>query len=193
MAERVKVYEEREKKGVAMGVWLIPLLLALVVAVWLFTRNRHEATPAATPVTDATKPDTGAGTQAAPGWTSASISDAIQSRGRVGFGDADVHFATGSAALAGDSQAVLDSAAQALKNHSDWRMQVVGHTDSTGSSTTNNKLAQQRATTVMTYLVGHGVDQSRLSVDSKADSEPAANNATDTGRADNRRVELIKQ
>src|SRR3954447_4078916 len=112
MAERVKVYEEREKKGPSVLRWLIPLLLALLLVVWFLTRDRHEAT-AATPVTDATKPDTGVGTQAATGWTSASIADAIQSRGRVGFGDADVHFATGSAALAGDSKAVLDSTAQA--------------------------------------------------------------------------------
>jgi outer membrane protein OmpA-like peptidoglycan-associated protein len=193
MAERVKVYEEQEKKGSSLWAWLFPLLLLLLLAVWFFTRDRHEATTAATPVTDAPKPDTGAGTQATTGWTSASIADALQSRGRVGFGDADVHFATGSAALAGDSQAVLDSSAQALKDHGDWKLRVVGHTDSTGSSAANNKLAQQRATSVMAYLVAHGVDQSRLSVDSKGDSEPAANNATGTGRADNRRVELIKQ
>jgi len=45
----------------------------------------------------------------------------------------------------------------------------------------------------MQYLVSHGVNQSRLSVDAKGASEPVSSNATDAGRAENRRVELIKQ
>lgn len=71
-------------------------------------------------------------------------------------------------------------------------MRVVGHTDSVGSSA-NDQLAQQRATSVMQYLVSHGVNQSRLSVDAKGASEPVSSNATDAGRPENRRVELIKQ
>ncbi len=139
------------------------------------------------------QPDSGAGTQAATAWTAASIADAIRSKGRVGFGDNDVHFATGSATLAGDSQAVLDQTAQALQSNADWKMRIVGHTDSVGSSAANDQLAQQRATSVMQYLSSHGVDSSRLSVDAKGASEPVSSNATDSGRAENRRVELIKQ
>lgn len=193
MAEKVKVYEEQTKKGMPIWAWLIPLLLVLALAIWFFNRNRHETTTAATPVTDQTKPDTGAGTQAATAWTAASIADSIRSKGRVGFGDNDVHFATGSAALAGDSQAVLDQTAQALQSNADWKMRIVGHTDSVGSSGANDQLAQQRATSVMQYLSSHRVDPTRLSVDAKGASEPVSSNATDTGRAENRRVELIKQ
>jgi outer membrane protein OmpA-like peptidoglycan-associated protein len=190
MADKVKVYEEQGKKGMPIWAWLIPLLILLALGIWYFSRGRQETT-AATPVTDQIKPDAGTGTAATTAWTAASIADAIRSKGRVGFGD-EVHFATGSANLAGDSQAVLDQTAEALKSNPNWKMRVVGHTDSTGSSTTNDQLEQQRATSVMTYLVGHGVDQSRLSIDSKADSLPVATNATDSGRAENRRVELIK-
>ncbi len=193
MAEKVKVYEEQTKKGLPIWAWLIPLLVLLALAIWFFTRNRHETTTAATPVTDQTKPDTGAGTQAAAAWTAASIADTIRSKGRVGFGDKDVHFSTGSATLAGDSQAVLDQTAQALQSNTDWKMRIVGHTDSVGSSAANNQLAGQRATSVMQYLVSHGVDQSRLSVDAKGASDPVSSNTTDTGRAENRRVELIKR
>lgn len=193
MAEKVKVYEEQTKKGMPIWAWLIPLLLVLALAIWFFSRNRHETTSAATPVADQTKPDTGAGTQAATAWTASSIADSIRSTGRVGFGDNDVHFATGSASLAGDSQAVLDQTAQALQSNADWKMRIVGHTDSVGSSGANKQLAQQRATSVMQYLSSHGVDRSRLSVDAKGASEPVSSNASDTGRAENRRVELIKQ
>jgi OmpA-OmpF porin, OOP family len=111
----------------------------------------------------------------------------------VSFGDNDVHFATGSASLAGDSQAVLDQTAQALQSNSDWKMRVVGHTDSVGSASANQQLAQQRASSVIGYLTAHGVDQSRLSLDAKGDTEPISTESSDAGRAQNRRVELIKQ
>jgi outer membrane protein OmpA-like peptidoglycan-associated protein len=194
MTEKLKVYEEKGKKSLPIWAWLLPLLLLLLLAIWLFSRNRSEGTNAtATPVSDQTKPDATANSQRASAWTAASIADSIRSNGRVGFSDGDVHFATGSATLAADSQAVLDQAAQALKNNADWKMRVVGHTDSTGSSSTNQQLGQQRATAVMAYLVAHGVDQSRLSVDTQGEQQPASSNATDAGRAENRRVELVKQ
>ncbi len=72
-------------------------------------------------------------------------------------------------------------------------MSIVGHTDSVGSSGSNDQLAQQRASSVMQYLVPHGIDQSRLSIDAKGQCESVASNATNGGRAENRRVELIKQ
>ena len=125
-------------------------------------------------------------------WTSTTIADSIRNKGSVSFGDNDVHFATGSATLAGDSQAVLDQTAQALQANSGWKMRVVGHTDSVGSESSNQQLAQQRASSVIAYLAAHGVDQSRLTADAKGQSEPAASNNTDAGRAENRRVELIK-
>ncbi len=193
MAEKVKVYEEQQKKGMPIWAWLIPLLVLLALLIWFFSRSRHEATTAATPVADQTKPDSGAGTTGATAWTAASIADTIRSKGRVGFGDNDVHFATASASLAGDSQAVLDQTAQALQSNPDWKMRIVGHTDSVGSNAANDQLAGERATSVRQYLISHGVDQSRLSVDAKGSSEPVSSNATDSGRAENRRVELIKQ
>jgi outer membrane protein OmpA-like peptidoglycan-associated protein len=192
--DKVKVFEEKEKKGLATWMWLLPLLLLLAIGIWFLSRRHDATTTAATPVTDQTKPDSGVGTQAAAGaLTAASIADSIRSKGRVSFGDNDVHFATGSATLAGDSQAVLDQTAQALQSNRDWRIRVVGHTDSVGTSSANEQLAQQRASSVMGYLTAHGVDQSRLSVDAKGDSEPVSSNNSDAGRAQNRRVDLIKQ
>lgn len=192
--EKVKVFEEKEKKGLPTWAWLLPLLLLLAIGLWLLNRRPHETTTvAAAPVADQTKPDQGTATQATSTWTAASIADSIRSQGRVGFNDNDVHFATGSATLAGDSQAVLDQTAQALQSNSDWRMRVVGHTDSVGSGATNQQLAQQRASSVMAYLTAHGVNGSRLSTDAKGDTQPVSTNSSDAGRAENRRVELIKQ
>lgn len=193
VTENVKVYEEKRTKGLATWMWLLPLLLLLAIGIWFFTRHRDTTAAAVTPVTDQTKPDNGAGTQAAGALTAASIADSIRSNGRVSFGDNEVHFATGSASLAGDSQAVLDQTAQALQANRDWHMRVVGHTDSAGSASANQQLAEQRASSVIAYLTAHGVDQSRLSVDAKGDSEPVSANNSEDGRAQNRRVDLIKQ
>jgi outer membrane protein OmpA-like peptidoglycan-associated protein len=195
--EKVKVYEEGEKrKGLPIWAWLLPLLLLLALGIWMMSRPRsnNETANSAAPVTDQTKPDNSAPTQpqAAHTWTATSIADAIKQNGRISFTDSEVHFATASAALAGDSQAVLDQTAQALKDNPDWKMRVVGHTDSTGSAQANNTLSQQRAQSVLAYLTSHGVDSSRLRVEAEGQQQPTATNATDTGRAENRRVELIK-
>ena len=201
--EKVKVYEEQPKKGLPAWAWILPLLLLLALGIWYFTGSHsYQTQTAAAPVTDQTKPDNGAGTAAATTataatagttWTAATIADSIRKNGRVGFDSNDVHFTTGSAALAGDSQAVLDQTAQALKDNSDWKMRIVGHTDAVGSDTSNEQLAQTRANSVKKYLVLHGVDQSRLDTDAKGASNPVATNQTDAGRAENRRVDLIKE
>jgi outer membrane protein OmpA-like peptidoglycan-associated protein len=195
--EKVKVYEEGgQKKGLPIWAWLLPLLLLLALGIWFFSRphNNNETANNAAPVTDSTKPDRSPATQGqtAQTWTAASIADAIKQNGRVAFTDGEVHFATASATLASDSQAVLDQVAQALRNNPDWKMRVVGHTDSTGSAPANDQLSQQRAQSVVAYLTSHGVDSSRLRVAAEGPRQPAATNATDTGRAENRRVELIK-
>ena len=197
--EKVKVYEEGSpKKGLPIWAWLLPLLLLLAIGAWLLSRSRNnnETANNAAPVTDSTKPDNSPATQGqtttARNWTAASIADEIKQHGRIGFTDGEVHFATASATLAGDSQAVLDQTAQALKDNPDWKMRVVGHTDSTGSAPTNDTLSQQRAQSVMAYLTSHGVANNRLRVEAAGQHQPAATNATDTGRAENRRVELIK-
>ncbi len=192
--EKVKVYEEQEtKKGLSLWSWLLPLLLLIVLGIWLFSRSHHDAPVTAAAVTDQTKPDNGAGTTSQPAtWTAASIADSIRQNGRVGFSDNEVHFATASAGLAGDSQAVLDQTAQALQQNGDWKLRVVGHTDTVGNAQANEQLAQQRAQSVMTYLVAHGVAADRLRVEAEGQHQPVASNATDAGRAENRRVELIK-
>ena len=191
--EKVKVYEEQGKKaGLPIWAWLLPLLLILLLGIWLLSRRHNPTeTASAAPVSDQTKPDTGTPAPAQD-WTAAGIAGTLRQNGRIGFGDSQVHFATASAALQGDSQAVLDQTAEALKQNADWKLQVVGHTDSVGSAPANDQLAQQRASSVMAYLVAHGVDANRLRVQAEGQNQPVASNATDAGRAENRRVELIK-
>ncbi len=85
---------------------------------------------------------------------------------------------------------MLDSIAPTLAAHSRTTIAIVGHTDSTGSEMTNLKLSIARAEAVMEYLRERGIDLERLSADGKGEAEPIADNARDSGRARNRRVEI---
>ncbi|MDP1757065.1 MAG: OmpA family protein [Pseudohongiella sp.] len=85
---------------------------------------------------------------------------------------------------------VLDSVAQVLYKFTDTRLQVVGHTDSTGARDYNYNLSNRRAGSVSNYLASRGVDQNRLLVQGVGPDRPIASNDNEQGRASNRRVEL---
>jgi len=79
---------------------------------------------------------------------------------------------------------------QALKEQPSLQTQIVGHTDGIGSDAYNIKLSQRRAESVAAYLAANGVTKQNLRTDWKGKREPVASNATATGRAQNRRVEI---
>jgi outer membrane protein OmpA-like peptidoglycan-associated protein len=103
-----------------------------------------------------------------------------------------VDFATGSARLTTPAQAILDGVAQMLLANPDVRVEVGGHTDSTGSAEVNTRLSQERAEAVVAYLVKKGVSADRLTAHGYGSDRPIADNATPEGRAQNRRVELVR-
>lgn len=67
---------------------------------------------------------------------------------------------------------------------------VIGHTDSIGSEEYNQQLSLRRATTVKDYIVSKGIDASIIDVSGKGESQPVADNSTNEGRAQNRRVDV---
>jgi outer membrane protein OmpA-like peptidoglycan-associated protein len=101
-----------------------------------------------------------------------------------------VTFETGSATLTAGAKTVLDGVAQSLIANTQVKVEVGGHTDSTGSRATNIRLSQSRAEAVVAYLVSKGVPAGRLSAKGYGPDEPIADNKTADGRAKNRRVEL---
>jgi len=103
-----------------------------------------------------------------------------------------VSFASGSATLTPDSYAVLRQVAESLKDNPDVRVEIGGHTDSTGAAATNDTLSQARAEAVRDYLMGHGLDAAQLTARGYGSTRPIADNATAGGRARNRRVELSR-
>ncbi|MCP5270495.1 MAG: OmpA family protein [Burkholderiaceae bacterium] len=101
----------------------------------------------------------------------------------------DLSFATGRADLNPSLRPVLDQFAQGLD--STVLVRIVGHTDSTGSDAINDPLSLARARTVRDYLEDRGVPASRLMIEGRGSRQPVADNATDAGRAKNRRVEIF--
>ena len=89
-----------------------------------------------------------------------------------------------------DSRPILDEAAEVLSAHPKVRISVEGHTDAIGSDAYNEKLSVRRAEAVFRYLVNAGVAPERMEVIGYGKTRPLAENETDEGRAQNRRVEL---
>lgn len=103
----------------------------------------------------------------------------------------DISFDTGRAAIKPELRNVLDSFANGLQNDPTMRVRIVGHTDSTGSDAINNPLSVDRANSVRDYLAGRGILASRIETSGRGSHEPIADNASDAGRAKNRRVEIF--
>ncbi|WP_299363203.1 OmpA family protein [uncultured Paracoccus sp.] len=102
-----------------------------------------------------------------------------------------VLFAVDSAAVSGPAQADLYAVARNLQQYPNSTVQVVGHTDDTGSAAYNQTLSQQRARSVANILAAGGVSPTRIVAVGRGEAQPIASNSTAAGRAQNRRVEII--
>jgi outer membrane protein OmpA-like peptidoglycan-associated protein len=98
-----------------------------------------------------------------------------------------------SANIRSESRPVIDEVLGVLKGEPGWKVTIEGHTDSTGSESHNMALSQQRAEAVKAYLVAGGIPADRLRTKGFGASKPVADNANELGRAQNRRVELVRQ
>lgn len=103
----------------------------------------------------------------------------------------DVLFETGKSQLKGGAAANLAKLSSFLKAYPDRTLMIEGHTDNVGSEDSNLALSQNRAEAVRTYLLEQGVDNNRLGVIGKGESSPVASNDSVSGRALNRRVEVV--
>jgi len=102
----------------------------------------------------------------------------------------NIFFEFAKATLKPESFPELDRTVKFLKENKTLELEIAGHTDNVGSDATNLKLSQERAQSVVTYLVEHGIDKTRLIAKGYGESRPIAFNNTEAGRAKNRRVEF---
>ncbi len=102
----------------------------------------------------------------------------------------DVNFETGKALLKEESFVALDELVAYLNRKDDDRIEIGGHTDNVGKAEKNLLLSQERAKSVMTYLISKGIDTARLVSKGYGMSKPIESNKTVEGRAQNRRTEV---
>jgi outer membrane protein OmpA-like peptidoglycan-associated protein len=122
-----------------------------------------------------------------------SVTELVEKLSKDGFITLYINFDTGKSTIKPDSAATLDSAAAALKEAADLKVEVGGHTDNVGTPDANLKLSQDRAQAVMTALTERGIKADRLTAKGYGQTAPIADNRTEDGRAKNRRVELVKK
>ena len=103
----------------------------------------------------------------------------------------NVLFETGAAVLLPASFPELDATADYLLRTPGIKLEVSGHTDNVGNAEQNVMLSEKRAKAVMDYLVSKSVDPGRISNKGYGSQKPIADNTTDEGRKQNRRVELV--
>ncbi len=105
--------------------------------------------------------------------------------------DSDVLFPVNSASLDSDGQGTLEDVAGVLEEYPKTAVIVQGHTDSTGSEEHNQGLSDRRASSVRAYLVSRGVDDGRVAAVGMGEGYPVASNDSESGRQQNRRVDIL--
>ncbi|WP_338242246.1 OmpA family protein [Aurantiacibacter hainanensis] len=102
----------------------------------------------------------------------------------------DVTFAVDSTTISPQMRDTLDGVAQSMIDYPNSLIDVMGHTDSTGSEQYNLDLSRRRAESVANYLVSRGVSRARIETIGYGEQYPIADNSTAAGRSENRRVEI---
>jgi outer membrane protein OmpA-like peptidoglycan-associated protein len=125
-------------------------------------------------------------------FTATELADALNTKGAVTLHN--ILFDSGKATIKGESASALAPLGELLKNDSRLKLEIDGHTDNVGPAAANMKLSQDRAAAVKAYLVQNfGVNAARLTTAGFGDTNPVAPNTTEEGRAQNRRVEFVRQ
>ncbi len=102
-------------------------------------------------------------------------------------------FDSGKAIIKAQSMGIVNKVAGVMKEYSDWEFLIIGHTDADGSEVSNLALSKKRAEAIKAAIIAKGIDAKRITTLGKGESEPITNNTTQEGKANNRRVEFVKQ
>jgi outer membrane protein OmpA-like peptidoglycan-associated protein len=105
--------------------------------------------------------------------------------------DSGILFDAGKTDIKPDAETNLKNLATSLQKNTETNILIIGHTDNTGTQENNIDLSVHRAASVKDYLVNDGIEGSRMRIDGKAGTEAIADNSTEEGRAQNRRVEIV--
>ncbi len=172
--------------------WLVAILLALfLLLTWLFGHGSSSCSASTSAITGQNK--TATPTTAATSIIESNVTVVATDVSEVACSDRmaiSVTFDNASASISSNSQAILDAVAKCLEGNN---YKIAGYTDSVGSEESNNKLSLQRAMSAKEYLITKGVSGDSLSTEGMGEQNPIASNDTPEGRAQNRRIEFIKE
>jgi len=104
-----------------------------------------------------------------------------------------INFDTGKSIIRDESKPIIDQIVQMMKSNPDLKIGVEGHTDNVGTPASNKTLSEARAKSVVSAIAAQGVSADRLSPAGFGQDKPVADNGTEEGRAQNRRVELVRK
>jgi OmpA-OmpF porin, OOP family len=116
--------------------------------------------------------------------------DALTKNGYIAL---NILFETGKSAIQNESLNIVDQIFELMKSDAALKISIEGHTDNVGDAASNKKLSNDRAKAVMDALIAKGVDKTRLSFVGWGQEKPVADNRSEEGRAQNRRVEIVKK
>lgn len=103
----------------------------------------------------------------------------------------NITFGVDSAGISGDFYEVLNSVNLVVKEYDKTLIEIMGHTDSSGSAEHNQKLSERRSTSVAKYFASREIKSLRLATYGHGENYPVASNDTKQGRSQNRRVEIV--
>lgn len=103
----------------------------------------------------------------------------------------NLYFDSDKAVVRGESKAALNELAKFMKDHPKLTLTLIGHTDNTNTADYNMKLSEDRVKAVKKELVNRGVNPNRITTIGKGQSEPVADNTSESGKQKNRRVEMV--
>lgn len=125
-------------------------------------------------------------------FTAGDLAEALKTTGSIAL--RNILFDTGKASIKPESAPALAVIGELLKSDPALKIEIQGHTDNVGAAAANLKLSQDRAAAVKAHVVSTlGIAADRMTTAGFGDSKPVGDNTTDEGRAQNRRVELVKK
>lgn len=122
--------------------------------------------------------------------TASSLFEALNRDGHIAL---YINFDTGKSVIRDDSKPIIDQIVEMMRSNPDLKIGVEGHTDNVGTSASNKTLSEARAKSVVAAIIAQGISADRLSPAGFGQDRPIADNSTEEGRAQNRRVELVKK
>jgi len=105
--------------------------------------------------------------------------------------DSGILFDFDKATLKPNAKDNIAKLATSLQNNPETNILIIGHTDASGADAYNLRLSDRRADAVKTYAMANGISSARLTTEGRGETEPIADNTTEEGKAQNRRVEVV--